>query len=52
MNYRGIVIEHDLMSSGWCFFDPVNRTRISADRLDILYQEIDSWQADAPDGAD
>lgn len=51
MNYRGVVIEHDLSGAGYSFFDPVSRTRVCCNRLDVLYQEIDGL-LDTPDGAD
>ncbi|MBM3268299.1 MAG: hypothetical protein FJZ01_11680 [Candidatus Sericytochromatia bacterium] len=51
MDYRGVVIEHDLVGVGWSFFDPVNRVRVCANQLEILYWEIDHL-IDTPDGAD
>ncbi len=51
MDYRGVVIEHDLIGVGWGFFDSESRVRVCANQLDVLYREIDTL-LDTPDGAD
>ncbi len=51
MDYRGVVIEHDLIGAGWTFFDTVSHVRVCASQLEVLYGEIDHL-LDTPDGAD
>jgi len=51
MDYRGVLIEHDLFGSGWCFFDKASRTKVCAAQIEVIYHEIDAI-LDTPDGAD